>query len=248
MKLLSIATLLFTAALALGCGGASTPTPTHRLVGEPTEEGDDDLVPLDLGSRMLPPLPATVHETDEPVREALRLSREALLPERPVLADDASAEETARFMRESFQAWIVTRARGIQQARNALGALEHGEPDEYVLASALVGTLFSMLAAEIEAMPLPRVVEDDHDERILVREALLELAAPLHQRALDAFGACASAASGAADPTLDPWASYCDDQTARTEEGPHPVDRRPAPSTASATSASEGSSTEAASP
>ncbi len=233
MKLLPIAMLSFAGALALGCGGSSAPTATHRLVGEPTEEGDDELVPLDLGERMLPPLPATVHETDEPVREALRLSREALVPERPVLADDASAEETARFMRESFQAWIVTRARGIQQARNALAALEHGEPDEYVLASALVGTLFSMLAAEIEAMPLPRVVEDDHDERILVREALLELAAPLHRRALDAFGACASAASGAADPTLDPWASYCDDETQRTEEGPHPVETHARPEASS---------------
>jgi len=207
----------------VGCGSSSAPITTHRLVGEPSDD-DDDAAPLTLGAETLPPLPVSVHETDEVVEAALRLSRDATLPERPTLDDDATDEETARFMREDFQAWMVLRARAIGAARSALGQMEHGEPDEYVLASALVGTLFAMLAREVQELPLPRVIRDDPSERVLVREALLEAAAPLYRRALDALGACASTASGAADPTLDPWARYCDDATERAEQAPHPVD------------------------
>jgi DNA-binding XRE family transcriptional regulator len=207
----------------LGCGSSTAPVTPHRLVGEPSDE-DDELPPLALGGETLPPLPVSVHESDEVVAEALRLSRDAVLPERPTLDDAATDEETARFMREDFQAWMVQRARAIGAARTALGQMEHGEPDEYVLASALIGTLFAMLAREVQELPLPRAIRDDASERVLVREALLEAAAPLYRRALDALGACASTASGAADPTLDPWARYCDDATERAEQAPHPVD------------------------
>lgn len=212
--------------LVAGCGSSAPPTTPHRLVGEPSED-DEDAMPLVIGSETMVPLPASVHESDEVVAEALRLSRDATLPERPVLDDAASEEETARFMREDFQAWVVLRARAIGAARQALGQIEHGEPDEYVLASALVGALFAMLAREVQEMPLPRVIRDDPSRRVLVREALLETAAPLYRRALDAFGACASSASGAADPTLDPWARYCDEATERAEQAPHPVDTDP---------------------
>lgn len=212
-------------ALALaahGCG-SSTPPAAHRLVGEPSED-DQDAAPLMLGSRTLPPLPVSVHASDEVVATALARSEEATIPSRPVLADDATVQETARYMREDFQAWLVTRARAIGAARVALGAMEHGEPDEYVLASALVGTLFSMLALEVQETPLPRVIRDSASQRVLVREALLEAAAPLYRRALDALGACASTAAGAADPSLDAWARYCDDATERAESAPRPVD------------------------
>jgi hypothetical protein len=145
-----------------------------------------------------------------------------------VLAETATDEETARYMREDFQAWMIVRARAIGAARAALGQMEHGEPDEYVLASALVGTLFAMLAREVQETPLPTVIRESPSQRVLVREALLEAAAPLYRRALDALGACASTAAGAADPTLDPWATYCDEATERAEEAPHPVDVPPA--------------------
>ena len=207
----------------IGCGGSTTPIVEHRLVGEPRED-DEEAVAFELGAITLPPLPATVHETDEVVANAIRLSRDATLPERPVLSDEATDEETARFMREDFQAWMVTRARAIGAARVALREMERGEPDEYVLASALVGTLFAMLAREVQETPLPRVIRDSGSQRVLVREALLEAAAPLYRRALDALGACSSTASGAADPTLDPWARYCDDASERAEEAPRPVD------------------------
>jgi hypothetical protein len=192
-------------------------------VGEPSED-DEDAQPFVLGEATLPPLPVTVHSSDEVVSAALGRAREATIPERPPLADDASQEETDRYMREDFQAWLVERARAIGAARSALGAMEHGEADEYVLASALVGTLFAMLAREVQEMPLPRVITEDRTRRILVREALLETAAPLYRRALDAFGACASMAAGAADPTLDAWATYCTDATDRAEQAPHPVE------------------------
>jgi hypothetical protein len=215
------------ALLALGCGGSTVPITEHRLVGEPSPD-DEDAAPLVLGAVTLPPLPVSVHASDEVVAEALRLSRDATLPERPVLAETATDEETARYMREDFQAWMIVRARAIGAARAALGQMEHGEPDEYVLASALVGTLFAMLAREVQETPLPTVIRESPSQRVLVREALLEAAAPLYRRALDALGACASTAAGAADPTLDPWATYCDEATERAEEAPHPVDVPPA--------------------
>jgi hypothetical protein len=106
----------------------------------------------------------------------------------------------------------------------AIAAMEHGEPDEYVLGSALLGTLFSMLAREVQSTPLPRVIRENRTQRVLVREALLEAAAPLFRRALDGLGACASTAAGAADPTLDPWARYCDEAIESAEQAPRPVD------------------------
>jgi hypothetical protein len=216
--------LVLACVLVAGCGAPQAPV--HALAGEPTEH-DADAEPMVLGTTTLPPIPASVHETDEVVSEALRVTREAIVPDRPPLDDAASNDETARYMREDFHAWLVSRARSIATARHALSAMEHGEPDEYVLASALVGTLFAMLAREVVDTPLPRVVRGDRTQRVLVREALLEAAAPLYRRALDAFGACASTASGAADPTLEPWASYCDDASERALEAPRPVDEHP---------------------
>lgn len=214
-------------ALALVACGSSGPAPTpHRLVGEPGGE-DDEGEPLAIGARSLPPLPVGVHESDEVVGTALDRVRDATLPARPALDDGASEAETARFMREEFQAWLVTRARAIGVARDALSAMEQGESDEYVLASALLGTLFAMLASEIVEMPLPRVVRDDGTQRVLVREALLEAAAPLYRRALEALGACASAAAGAADPSLDSWSRYCDEASSEAQEAPRPVDEGP---------------------
>ncbi len=213
----------FALVATLGCGGSSVPIVEHRLVGEPSGD-DDDAEPFVLGALTLPPLPVTVHASDEVVGTALRLARDATLPERPTLDDGATDEQTARYMREDFQAWLVERARAIGAARSALSAMEHGEPDEYVLASALVGTLFSMLAREVQETPLPRVIREDRAQRVLVREALLEAAAPLYRRALDGLGACASTAAGAADPTLDPWATYCDAAIAQAELAPRPVD------------------------
>jgi hypothetical protein len=210
-----------------GCGGGAPAAPLTRLSGEPSADGSEE-PPLVVGPLELPPLPITVHASDEPVAEALRLCSEATLPERPVLADDANAEQTAAFMRERFQPWVVARARAIGAARAALAQIEHGEPDEYVLASGLVGALFARLAQEIAELPLPRIVRDDSEERVLVREALLETAQPLYRRALDALGACAGTAAGAADPSLEAWATWCDDAIERAELAPHPVDA-PAP-------------------
>lgn len=220
--------LVLSMTIVMGCGGSNPPIVEHRLIGEPSED-DQDAVAFELGTMTLPPLPATVHETDEVVAQAIRLACDATLPERPVLSDEATDEETARFMREDFQAWMVTRARAIGAARLALREMERGEPDEYVLASALVGTLFAMLAREVQETPLPRVIRESGTQRVLVREALLEAAAPLYRRALDALGACASTASGAADPTLDPWARYCDDASERAEQAPRPVDTHDEP-------------------
>lgn len=228
--------------LVLGCGASTTPTVEHHLVGEPSED-DEDAAPFDLGSVTMPPLPVTVHTSDEVVAEALRRAREATLPERPTLPTDASDEETASYMRVDFQAWLVERARAIGAARTALAAIEHGEPDEYVLASALIGTLFAMLAREVQETPLPTVILEDRAQRVLVREALLETAAPLYRRALDAFGACASTAAGAADPNLEAWATYCTEATDRAEQAPHPVDTQP---THARTRTDAGASDEAA--
>lgn len=231
-----LALVLLAAASIAGCGGGAPSQPLTRLSGEPSADGTEE-PPLEIGSLDLPPLPVTVHASDEPVAEALRLCREATLPERPVLADDANAEQTAAFMRERFQGWVIARARAIGAARAALAQIEHGEPDEYVLASGLVGALFALLAQEIAELPLPRIVRDDSEERVLVREALLETAQPLYRRALDALGACAGTAAGAADPSLDAWATYCDDAIERAELAPHPVES-PAPRAADAPAAS----------
>lgn len=214
--------------LALGCGGPPALS-TRRLEGEPG--GDEDAGdPLVLGTATLPPLPVSVHADDEVVRDALGLAREAAVPPRPELGDDAAAADVIAYMNTEFHDWILSRARAIGAARTALRTMEHGETDEYVLASGIVGALFAMLAREVATLPLPSSVRDDAQQRVLVREALVETAAPLYQRAIDAFGGCASSAVSSADPTLEAWATYCDAAIRTAEDAPRPVDRPDPPS------------------
>lgn len=226
-----IVPLLFLS-LWLGCGGPP-PLSTRRLEGEPGGEDEDAGEPLVLGTVTLPALPASVHGDDEVVHGALGLAREAAVPPRPELSDDADAATVIAYMNTEFHDWMLSRARAIGTARTALRTMEHGDTDEYVLASAIVGALFAMLAEEVATLPLPRAIREDAHQRVLVREALLETAAPLYQRAIDAFGGCASSAVSSADPTLDAWATYCDGAIRDAEEAPRPVDTA-APSGSSA--------------
>jgi hypothetical protein len=209
--------------LVLGCGGPA-PLSTRRLSGEPGSVDEDAGEPLVLGTVSLPPLPASVHAEDEVVHDALGLAREAAVPPRPALSDEATSAEVTAYMNAEFHDWILSRARAIGVARTALRTMEHGDTDEYVLASAIVGALFAMLAEEVATMPLPDAIQNDVRERVLVRDALRETAAPLYQRAIDAFGGCASSAVSSADPTLEPWAGYCDRAIRLAEEAPRPVE------------------------
>jgi hypothetical protein len=221
VRLVPLASLALS--IVLGCGGPPALS-TRRLEGEPGTDDEDAGEPLVLGTVTLPALPASVHADDEVVHDALGLAREAAVPERPALSDDAAAADVIAYMNTEFHDWMLSRARAIGTARTALRTMEHGDTDEYVLASAIVGALFAMLAEEVATLPLPRSIRDDAHQRVLVREALLETAAPLYQRAVDAFGGCASSAVSSADPTLDPWATYCDAAIRAAEEAPRPVD------------------------
>ncbi len=199
---------------------------TRPLEGEPG--GDEDLgEPLVLGTVTLPPLPASVHGDDEVVHDALGLAREAAVPPHPALSDEATRDQVSAYVSAEFHDWMLSRARAIAAARTALAEMEHGDTDEYVLASAIVGALFAMLAEEVANLPLPRAIRDDARERVLVRDALRETAAPLYRRAIDAFGGCASSAVSSADPTLDPWATYCDGAIREAEQAEAPVEDTP---------------------
>ena len=99
---LGLVTFLALATLTcVGCGASTVPTVEHRLVGEPSED-DEEAEPFVLGAVTMPPLPVSVHASDEVVETALRLCRDAVLPERPTLSDEASGEDTVRYMREDF--------------------------------------------------------------------------------------------------------------------------------------------------
>jgi hypothetical protein len=220
--------LLFTSSLALvsvvGCGGGAPPLETRHLEGEPGGEDEDAGEPLVIGTKTLPPLPVSVHGDDEVVATALGLAREAAVPPRPELRDEATPDDVDRYMSGEFHDWILSRARAIGAARSAFGTLERGETDEYVLASGVIGALFAMLAEEVATLPLPGSIRDDAQRRVLIREALLEAAAPLYRRAIDAFGLCASSAVSSADPTLEAWATYCDGAIREAELAPQPVE------------------------
>ena len=119
--------------------------------------------------------------------------------------------------------WLLGRAHALRDARAALASAEDGEDAEHIVAAAILGILYADLGWQIAEIVLPRSVREDELGALAMRNALLQMSSPLFDQALSAFGACASSAVGSADPTVERWARFCDEESERLVDAPRPI-------------------------
>ena len=235
--------LVVASALAVGCesgtpaapAGGSTSGSEARLERARREMGiaealgrdedDEEQVELtfELGPERLPELPDDLDPESPSLRDGLARAREALVPARPEPQAGWDDPAFQRFVGEEYATWLRGRAETLRAARAALGPAEQGELGEHVVASAVIGVLFARLAEAIATMPLPTAIEARDGDRLRFRDAFLRTAAPLFDRAADAFGSCASATIGSRDRSLSGWQRFCDDALRRAQDAPRPM-------------------------
>ncbi|MDQ3034275.1 MAG: hypothetical protein M3Y87_17845 [Myxococcota bacterium] len=188
------------------------------------EDSADDELTFELGTERLPPMPHDVDSEGEALREGLTLAVQAFAIERPAPELDLDRAGYQTFVEEDYARWLAERGQALGVARRALAAAERGETGEYAVASAVIGLLFARFAEAIATMPLPVAIEAVETDRLRFRDAFLRAAAPLFDRAADAFGACASATVRARDATLGPWQRFCDERLERVQDAPRPIE------------------------
>jgi hypothetical protein len=177
-----------------------------------------------LGAERLPELPRDVDPDGDALREGLARAAEALAVGRPALDAGVDLPTFSRWVERDYARWLRERGEALRDARQLLARAERGASGEYVVASAVIGLLFARFAEAIASVPLPRVIENDAVARLRHRDAFLRTAAPLWDRAADAFGACASATVRAADPSLARWQRFCDERLESVQSAPRPLD------------------------
>lgn len=189
-----------------------------------TEDGDRDDLPFELGPEDLPEMPHEVDPEGEALREGLALAVIAFGIARPEPEADLDRAGYQTFVEEDYARWLGERGQALGAARRALARAESGAVGEYAVASAVIGLLFARFAEAIAAMPLPAAIDTVPADRLRFRDAFLRAAAPLFDRAADAFGACASATVRTGDATLGPWQRFCDERLERAQDAPRPIE------------------------
>jgi hypothetical protein len=217
-------TLAILAALALGLGcGSSAPRnelPSRRLTGEAALE-DDERPRFVVEGLTLPEPPASV-DVDEPALEpVLRHARELLARPLPTPEDATTASELGAFVEGRLAGWMNATAQGIRSLWGAMQALETRVLGAHVVARAITGATLLALAERLEAVPLPAAIRADATLASGIRDALDNASRPMRERAIQAFGACASESIGSADPTLDEWRLHCDAESTRASAPRH---------------------------
>ena len=204
----------------LAACGASAPRPelpSRRLTGEAALE-DEPRPRFSVEGLELPEPPASV-EVDEPALEpVLRHARALLAPPLPAPDDATTAVDLAAFVEGRLAGWMDATAQGIRALWQAMQGLDTRLLGAHVVARAVTGATLLMLAERLDAMPLPVAIQSDAALASGIRGALEGASRPMRERAVQAFGACASEAVGSADPTLDEWRLHCDAASARASE------------------------------
>jgi hypothetical protein len=208
--------------LAAGCGSSAprNELPSRRLAGEAALE-DDERSRFVVGSLTLPEPPASV-DVDEPALEpVLRHARELLARPLPTPEATTSASELGAFVDGRLAGWMNATAQGIRSLWQAMQQLETRVLGAHVVARAITGATLVALAERIDAMPLPDSIRADAALSSGIRDALDNASRPMRERAIQAFGACASESIGSADPTLDEWRLHCDAESTRASAPRH---------------------------
>ena len=198
------------------CGGSTPPVEQsgRRLSGEAALE-DDDVPRFVLEGVTLPEPPASVDADDPALEPVLHQARELLSRPLPVAEADMPAADVGRYVEGRLAGWMNATAQGIRALWEAMQNLGTRVLAAHVVARTITGATLVALAERLEAMPLPASVRDDASLSSAMRSALDNASRPMRERAVQAFGACASTAVGSADPTLDEWRVHCDAETER---------------------------------
>lgn len=195
--------LVLLAALS-ACGGRPPP-----VAPPPLDEPDDEEERVAVAGIPLPRLPLDVAIDDRELEEGWQRTAQALsMPTpRPPAGETWEVEQWAD---EELAAWMRRRAEAIGAAQRALEPARMGRPEVSVVASTLLGLLYSRFALDLRGIPTPEVFAGDPERAAAFRAALRAAAQPLWQRALDAFGSCASVAASAPAHSLSRWREHCD--------------------------------------
>lgn len=189
------------------------------------EDEDAEDTEIDFAGLSFPPLPRDVELEEGPLAEGLASARRAIALERPTPDASMSSEQMQGWVQGAFATWIRERGALIRETATRLAPDDEDEVGEYVVVSTLLGALLARFAEDVATMPLPTAVQEDEGSRIRYRDAFLTVARPLWERAMDAFGACASASVRARDPRVRAWGTRCDEEVERAQAAPRPLPR-----------------------
>ncbi len=198
--------MLVIAVLALSsCGGRPPPVdpPAYEeLLGDEDEHAS-------IAGIVLPRMPLDVEPDDPELEQGWQRASQALSMPTP-RPPSGDAEEVELWADEELSGWMQRRAEAIGAAQHALERARMGRREVSVVASAVLGLAYSRFALDLRGIPTPVVFAADADRSRAFQDALRSATGPLWQRALDAFGSCASAAGTAPAHSLDQWREFCD--------------------------------------
>lgn len=232
MRRARAALALVLAVVATACGGPAQTgrTSGRTLTGEAglvtsSEGDDDDEAPrIVIAGLTLPEPPVSADVDDPDLEPVVNESRAMLARAIPTPDEGLPSSEMRAFVEGPLATWLGEQARSIRVAWTAVQRIDGSEIGAHVVGRAIVGVTLLELASRVASLPLPRAVREDASARLAIREALVSASRPLLERATQALGACASAAVGASDPTVDEWRVFCDAEIERAERAPRPLD------------------------
>jgi len=191
--------------LAFGCGAQPPPMAPPPL-------DDDDGPRPSIAGIVLPALPLDVEVDDVELEEGWRRTALALSMPTP-RPPRGELWEVEAWADEELTGWMHRRAEAVGAAQRALESARMGRAEVSVVASAILGLAYSRFALDLRGIPVPDVFASDADRSRAFQAALHGATGPLWQRALDAFGSCASAAAAAPAHSLASWREFCDDES-----------------------------------
>lgn len=213
----AVVTSLALAAVLGGCGSptSSSTSVVRVLAGEATSD-DEAARAFVVAGIALPEAPASVDPDDPALEPVVRASNELSSREAPIA--DGVTDGTPSEIAEPLVRYLDAQGQALRALWEATQRLSTRSLGAHVVARAIAGATLAAFAERLASLPLPSSERGDAARFATVRERLSRVAQLVRERAIEALGACAETAVGSADPTLEAWRRFCDEQAARTTQ------------------------------
>lgn len=175
----------------------------------PPLDDEDEAPRPTLAGIVLPALPSDVEVDDRELEEGWNRAERLLSMPTP-RPPRGEVWEVEAWATDELSEWIQRRASAIGALQRALEGARMGRAEVSVVASAILGLAYSRFALDLRGIPVPEVFASDPERARAFQQALENAAGPLWQRAVDAFGSCASTAAEAPAYSLAAWRTFCD--------------------------------------